>query len=170
MVHKTHHACDNAAGVASRCSVQRCTCQTDSVLQGRACPWCCSPETPLKEVAGTKPHHEGHEAAILASTACTPCLRRWRSQPGQLLACRMCAAESACGADCCIRGQSRQQRTMKATKPQFLPRRRCSSWRGHITFTLAMGPKRRNSRFRICALQPSSQMEKLCLTIAASRL
>ena len=43
------------------------------------------------------------------------------------------------------------RRTMKATKPQFLPRLRCSSWRGHITLTLAIGPKRRNSRFRICA-------------------
>jgi hypothetical protein len=40
--------------------------------------------------------------------------------------------------------------TMKATKPQFLPRARCSSSRGHMIFTLPMGPKRPNSRAR-CA-------------------
>ena len=30
--------------------------------------------------------------------------------------------------------------TMKATKPLLRPRRRCSSSRGHMIFTLAMGP------------------------------
>ena len=49
---------------------------------------------------------------------------------------------------------------MKATKPQFLPRRRWSSSRGHITFTLAIGPKRTNSLRRICT---QSQMLSSCV-------
>ncbi len=36
-------------------------------------------------------------------------------------------------------------RTMKATKPELRPRRRWSSSRGHMIFTLAMGPYRPNS-------------------------
>ena len=46
---------------------------------------------------------------------------------------------------------------MKATKPQFFPRRRWSSSLGHMTFTLAMGPKRKNSLLRICT-QASCQV------------
>lgn len=50
---------------------------------------------------------------------------------------------------------------MNATNPQFLPRRRWSSSRGHMILTLPMGPKRPNSRARCasltCNTKPAAQ-------------
>lgn len=61
---------------------------------------------------------------------------------------------------------------MKATKPQFLPRLRWSSSRGHMIFTLAMSPKRPNSRFSTCHTpqQSSNQRAAFPFTKIASKL
>ena len=47
---------------------------------------------------------------------------------------------------------------MKATKPQLRPRRRWSSSRGHMILTLARGPKRPNSFFKISSFRSGARL------------
>lgn len=58
--------------------------------------------------------------------------------------------------------------TMKATKPQLRPRRRWSSSRGHMTLTLAMGPKRTNSRLSTSSSTSGARLPTYRLVVQGS--
>ena len=49
---------------------------------------------------------------------------------------------------------------MKLTKPLFLPRRRCSSSRGHMILTLPIGPNLRTQRGMPCYRLAGNQEQR----------